>query len=541
MAFEILVSHLSDHIRSLAEDPSVSGRWPHARSAPAKARAAQGLIADGEVGGVEAATGLELRVEAALEDAADQKGSLDRIGGPARLDHGLDLVHQTGRVGDIGNRRQQELALERLAHAAHPGGEVENRPAPRRASGASHGFRRRGVWGVWGQTEFQVNLKLGLTPRRQDAVERVKALPPKADEKMRELMLCQAAGPGMTFYNTSRFVFQPTEAAQGKKYVSLLSDQEQIAANLTNFIAGFSANAREIFLDKFKFGDQINRLEGANLLYLVLSKFTEIDLHPDVVDNIEMGYIFEELIRRFSEASNETAGDHFTPREVIRLMVNLLFFDDSEALTKRGVIRTLYDFAAGTRGMLAVTQNYLREFNRNAEGLRAGTQPRVLRHLHERHAHQGRGRHKHQVHWLERVILGFHLDPPSVRVLFHEHEGTTAEDRARGLTALGPSDLRRRDRVEAQAGRLPPMICRFNLVSSIRLQRASSSIVVDDPPLREPDPSRMCEQAPVGRDQRLGLSGLEAKDPRPAQRDREASRVNLGPMKRNGGVGHASI
>ncbi len=130
-------------------------------------------------------------------------------------------------------------------------------------------------------------------------------------------MLCQAAGPGMTFYNTSRFVFQPTEAAQGKKYVSLLSDQEQINANLTNFIAGFSANAREIFLDKFKFGDQINRLDEGNLLYLVLSKFTEIDLHPDVVDNIEMGYIFEELIRRFSEASNETAGEHLHTSEIV--------------------------------------------------------------------------------------------------------------------------------------------------------------------------------------------------------------------------------
>ena len=98
-----------------------------------------------------------------------------------------------------------------------------------------------------------------LEPTKEKLLERAKALPPKADEKMRELMLCQAAGPGMTFYNTSRFVFQPTEAAQGKKYVSLLSDQEQIAANLTNFVAGFSANAREIFLDKFKFGDQITR------------------------------------------------------------------------------------------------------------------------------------------------------------------------------------------------------------------------------------------------------------------------------------------
>ncbi len=163
-------------------------------------------------------------------------------------------------------------------------------------------------------------------------------------------MLCQAAGPGMTFYNTSRFVFQPTEAAQGKKYVSLLSDQEQIAANLTNFIAGFSANAREIFLDKFDFGDQIDRLDEGNLLYLVIGKFAEIDLHPDVVSNIEMGYIYEELIRRFSELSNETAGEHFTPREVIRLMVNLLFIDDDDDAHQAGIVRTLCDPAAGPAG-----------------------------------------------------------------------------------------------------------------------------------------------------------------------------------------------
>ncbi len=205
-----------------------------------------------------------------------------------------------------------------------------------------------------------------LEPTKPKVLDRAKARPTRADETMKDLMLCQAAGPGMTFYNTSRFVLPPTEAAKGKTYVSLLSDQEQIAANLTNCIAGFSHNAREIFLDKFKLGEQINRLDEANLLYLVLSKFTEIDLHPDVVGNIEMGYIFEELIRRFSEASNETAGEHFTPREVIRLMVNLLFFDDCEALTKRGVIRTLYDPAAGTGGMLSVAENHLRGFNRNA-------------------------------------------------------------------------------------------------------------------------------------------------------------------------------
>ena len=205
-----------------------------------------------------------------------------------------------------------------------------------------------------------------LEPTKERVLEKAKSLPKKADEAMKDLMLCQAAGKGMTFYNTSKFVLQPTEVAKGKKFSSLLSDQDQLAANLTNYIAGFSATAREIFLDKFKFGEQINRLDEANLLYLVVSKFTEIDLHPDVVDNIEMGYVFEELIRRFSEASNETAGEHFTPREVIRLMVNLLFVEDSNALTKKGVIRTLYDPACGTGGMLSVAENYLRELNPSA-------------------------------------------------------------------------------------------------------------------------------------------------------------------------------
>ncbi len=203
-----------------------------------------------------------------------------------------------------------------------------------------------------------------LEPTKEKVLAKAKALPKRADEAMKDLMLSQAAG--QSFYNLSKFAFQPTDAAKGRAFVSLLGDQEQIAANLTNYIAGFSANAREIFLDKFKFGDQINRLDESNLLYLVLSKFIEIDLHPDAVDNIEMGYIFEELIRRFSEASNETAGEHFTPREVIRLMVNLLFIADDDVLRKRGVIRTLYDPACGTGGMLSVAEIYLRELNRSA-------------------------------------------------------------------------------------------------------------------------------------------------------------------------------
>ena len=99
------------------------------------------------------------------------------------------------------------------------------------------------------------------------------------------------------------------------------------------------------------------------MLYLIIQKFSEIDLHPSKVNNIQMGYIFEELIRKFSELSNETAGEHFTPREVIRLMVNLLFMDDKDILTKEGIVKTLYDPACGTGGMLSIAEEYLREFN----------------------------------------------------------------------------------------------------------------------------------------------------------------------------------
>ncbi len=149
-----------------------------------------------------------------------------------------------------------------------------------------------------------------------------------------EPVLCAVAG--QRFYNTSPLDFP-----------RLLDDPAQAAGNLRAYIAGFSSGAREV-LDKFDFDTQITRLARADLLYLVLSRFAEVDLHPDAVSNIEMGYLYEELVRRFSELSNETAGEHFTPREVIRLMVNLLFATDDDILTDAGVIKTLYDPACGT-------------------------------------------------------------------------------------------------------------------------------------------------------------------------------------------------
>jgi len=157
-----------------------------------------------------------------------------------------------------------------------------------------------------------------------------------------------------SFHNTSRFTFE-----------KLKGDPNNIAANLTQYIKSFSTRAREI-IEHFGFEEHIAKLDKAGRLYLLVSKFCEIDLHPDKVPNIEMGYIFEELIRRFNEASNEEAGDHFTPREVIRLMVNLLFTPDSDVLTTKGIVKTLCDPACGTGGMLSVSEEYLRELNPDA-------------------------------------------------------------------------------------------------------------------------------------------------------------------------------
>ena len=156
---------------------------------------------------------------------------------------------------------------------------------------------------------------------------------------------------GQKFYSVSRFTFP-----------RLLDDPQHIRQNLESYLGDFSENARDVF-ERFRFGEQISHLDSKNLLFMIVQKFATIDLHPNKVPNEEMGLIFEELIRKFSEASNETAGEYFTPREVIRLMVNILFVADDEALSKPGVVRSLYDPAAGTGGMLSVAEDYLREHN----------------------------------------------------------------------------------------------------------------------------------------------------------------------------------
>ena len=142
----------------------------------------------------------------------------------------------------------------------------------------------------------------------------------------------------------------------------LLGDPDNVSANLTAYIQGFSPEVRDIF-ERFEFHNQIDKLAKAKLLFQVAQKFAGVDLHPDRVSSSQMGSIFEELIRKFAELSNETAGEHFTPREVIRLMVNLLFVEDDDVLSKPGVVRTIYDPTAGTGGMLSVAEEHLKDLN----------------------------------------------------------------------------------------------------------------------------------------------------------------------------------
>ncbi len=156
---------------------------------------------------------------------------------------------------------------------------------------------------------------------------------------------------GQSFYNTS-----PLDMKK------LMGDQDHIGENLFSYIQAFSPAVRDIF-ERFEFHTQVDRLAKAGLLYQVTEKFAQIDLHPQTVDNHQMGLVFEELIRKFAEISNETAGEHFTPRDVIRLMVNLIFIEDDDILSKPGVVRTIYDPTAGTGGMLSVAGEYLAELN----------------------------------------------------------------------------------------------------------------------------------------------------------------------------------
>lgn len=158
---------------------------------------------------------------------------------------------------------------------------------------------------------------------------------------------------GQPFYNASKFTF-----------ATLLGDQHHIAENMHDYVNGFSPSARDA-LDKFGLGAQIDKMSEAGILYMVVQRFADIDLHPEAVSNLEMGYIYEELVRVTADLSNEEAGEHFTPREVIQLMVNILFSDEDHLL-RPGNISTVYDPACGTGGMLSVAEEHLREINPKA-------------------------------------------------------------------------------------------------------------------------------------------------------------------------------
>lgn len=208
--------------------------------------------------------------------------------------------------------------------------------------------------GDYKQAEFQdVVLPLTVLKRLDDVLEPTKEKVLKKNQELKErgienkdLILTKASG--YPFYNTSKFTFK-----------NLLQDPNNIAKNLRAYINGFSQNMYNI-LENFEFANEIKKLDEANLLYLIIQRFNDMDLHPDVVSNHEMGTIFEELIRKFSEQSNETAGEHFTPREVIRLMVRLLIAGNG-SLKQKNIIKTVYDPANGTGGMLTTAKDEILE------------------------------------------------------------------------------------------------------------------------------------------------------------------------------------
>ncbi|MDP3726226.1 MAG: class I SAM-dependent DNA methyltransferase [bacterium] len=213
--------------------------------------------------------------------------------------------------------------------------------------------------GSWKAYEYQdvilpltvlKRLDAALEPTKQKALERFNEL----DGKVSDLRIIRRV-TGYDFYNISPFTFK-----------KLLDDPIRVARNLRKYIDGFSDNVKEIFA-KFDFEKQLERLEGSNILYLILQEFDKIDLHPDQVPNHVIGLAFEDLIRRFAEQSNETAGEHYTPRDVVRLMTGLIFTGEEKELAKHGVVKTLYDPACGTGGMLTVGKDYIQNnFNKDA-------------------------------------------------------------------------------------------------------------------------------------------------------------------------------
>lgn len=192
-----------------------------------------------------------------------------------------------------------------------------------------------------------------LEPTKEAVTKAYKSLPNGIDEQTRDMMLFGAIGGGIRVYNTNPLSFKAIRS----------QNPTDVHKNLVAYVTDYSDSVRDVFLDKFLFTDQLKRLNEAAILWKVFEQFAALDLRPQAVSTLAMGYLFEDLIRRFSEISNETAGEHFTPREVIRLIVDLLLVNDAQALTGKGIIRQVYDAACGTGGMLALTEEGMKNLN----------------------------------------------------------------------------------------------------------------------------------------------------------------------------------
>jgi type I restriction enzyme M protein len=267
---------------------------------------------------------------------------------------------KNGKNGGIGND-QSGAATKQVPPA---GASRTPAPPPQRVSEPNLSSF---IWSVadllrgdYRQSEYGKVILPFTVLRRLDCV-----LEPTKPAVLAEKMKREKAGvnPEPFLLRISRQFFYNTSPLGMKK---LMGDQMNIDQNLRAYIHAFSPAVRDIF-DSFDFHTQIDRLARSGLLYLVTEKFATIDLHPNVVSNAAMGHVFEELIRRFAELSNETAGEHFTPREVIRVMVNLLFIEDDDVLAKPGVVRSLYDPTAGTGGMLSIAGEHLAAHNPDAQ------------------------------------------------------------------------------------------------------------------------------------------------------------------------------
>ena len=196
-----------------------------------------------------------------------------------------------------------------------------------------------------------------LAPTKEDVLQRQAELRGRGLEDTRSQL---EIASGFKFYNTSRYDFE-----------RLLADAPNVAANLRNYIAGFSQNMREV-LERFDFDNTISKLDESGLLFQVLERFGNVDLHPDIIDNATMGTIFEELIRRFNEALNENPGEHFTPRDVVHLMVDLMLAGDEGSISGEGAVRTVYDPCCGSGGMLTIAKEHIAMGHRENGNLLTG-------------------------------------------------------------------------------------------------------------------------------------------------------------------------